>query len=41
MIGKYKQRLQLLYTMDQFCVPKLVGPDEMGDKVDDIDRMFD
>jgi len=39
--SKYKERLQLLCAVDDFCVPASVGPDEMGDGVDDIDSMFD
>jgi hypothetical protein len=40
-ISKYKERLQLLCAVDELCVPAFVGPDEMGDGVDDIDSMFD
>jgi hypothetical protein len=40
-ISKYKERLQLLYTVDELCIPALVGPDGMGDVLDDIDTMFD
>jgi hypothetical protein len=32
--------LQLLYTVDELCVPVFVGPDEMGEVVDDIDGMI-
>jgi len=38
---KYKECLQLLCAVDRFCVPVFVGPDEMGDLVDDIETMFD
>jgi len=40
-IRKYKERLQLLCAVDELCVPAFVGPDEMGDLVDDIETMFD
>jgi hypothetical protein len=40
MIRKYKECLQLLCAVDEFCVPAFVGPDEMGDLVDDIESMF-
>jgi hypothetical protein len=39
--SKYKERLQLLCAVDEICVSAFVGPDEMGDVVDDIDTMFD
>ena len=35
------ERLQLLCTIDELCVPAFVGPDEIGDSVDDIESMFD
>jgi len=40
-ISKHKESLQLLCAVDELCVPAFVGPDEMGDGVDDIDTMFD
>jgi hypothetical protein len=40
-IGKYKDCLQLLCAVDELCVSASVGPDEMGDLVDDIDTIFD
>jgi hypothetical protein len=40
-IRKYKECLQLLCAVDELCVPAFVGPDEMGDLVDDIETMFD
>jgi len=40
-INKYKDHLQPLCALDELCVPAFVGPDEMGDGVDDIDTMFD
>jgi hypothetical protein len=40
-IQKYKERLQLLCPVDKLCVPAFVGPDEMGDLVDDIETIFD
>jgi len=40
-ISKYKERLQLFCAIDELRVPAFVGPDEMGDGVDDIDTMFD
>jgi len=40
-IQKYKECLQLLCAVDELCVPAFVGPDEMGDLVDDIETMFD
>jgi len=41
MFRKYNERLQLLCAVDKLCVPAFVGPDEMGDLVDDIETMFD
>ena len=40
-IPKYKERLHLLCTVDELCVPALVGPDHRGDVLDDIETMFD
>jgi hypothetical protein len=40
-IRKYKERLQLLCTVDELCVPVFVGPDEVEEVVDDIETMFD
>jgi hypothetical protein len=40
-IRKYKDRLQLLWAVDELGVPAFVGPDEMGELVDDIETMFD
>jgi hypothetical protein len=40
-IANDKVRLQLLCAVDELCVPAVVGPDEMGDLVDDIETMFD
>jgi hypothetical protein len=40
-IRKYKERLQLLSAVDEMRVPAFVGPDEMGDLVDDMETMFD
>jgi len=40
-IQKYKERLQLLWAIDELCIPAFVSPDEMGDLVDDIETMFD
>jgi hypothetical protein len=40
-IRKYNERLQLLCAVDALCVPAFVGPDEMGDLLDDIETMFD
>jgi len=40
-IWKYKECLQLLGAIDDYCVPALVAPDEMGEEVYDIDAMFD
>jgi len=40
-ISKYKAHCQLLCAVDEVCVPAFVGPDEMGEVVDDIDSMFD
>jgi len=39
-IRKYKELLQLLCAVDELCVAAFVGPDEMGDLVDDIVTMF-
>jgi hypothetical protein len=33
--------LQLFFAIDEFCIPTFIGPDEMGDGVDNIDTMFD
>jgi hypothetical protein len=38
-IRKYKERLQLLFAVDELCVPASVGPEEMGDMVDNIETM--
>jgi len=38
---KYNNRLQLLCAVDELSVPVFVGPDKMGDVVDDIETMFD
>jgi len=35
------EHLQLLCAIDELCGPAFVGPDEMGDRADDIDTMFD
>jgi len=40
-ILKYKERLQLPCAVDELCVPVFVGPDEIGDLLDDIETMFD
>ena len=40
-IQNYKEHLQLLCAIDELCVSALVGPDEMGDLVDEIETMFD
>ena len=40
-IRKCKERLQVLRAVDEFCVPAFVGPDGMGDLVDDVESMFD
>jgi len=32
--------LQLLCAVHELGVPAFVGPDEMGEEVDDIDTMF-
>jgi len=34
------ERLQLLGAVDELCVPAFIGPDEMGDGVDDSDTMI-
>ena len=39
-IWKYKECCQLFCAMDDMYVPVFVGPDEMGDLVDDTDTMF-
>jgi len=39
-ILKYMECRQLLSAVDESCVPAFVGPDEMGDLVDDIEPMF-
>jgi len=41
MISEYKERLQLLCAVNELCGPAFVGPNEMGDGVDDMDTMFD
>jgi len=40
-IGKYKEPLQLHCARYELCAPAFIGPNEMGDRVDDIDTMFD
>jgi len=40
-ISKYKECLQLLCAIDDLYVPAFIGPDEMGDAVNDIDTIFD
>jgi len=40
-LRKYKERLQPLNAVDELCVPAFVGPDEMGNSVDDSETMFD
>jgi len=40
MISNYKERLQLVCAIDELCIPAFVGPDEMGEVVDDVDTMF-
>jgi hypothetical protein len=40
-IQKYTERLQLLFAIDELCVAAVVGPDEVGDLVADIETMFD
>jgi hypothetical protein len=40
-ISKYNEWHQLHYAIDEFTVPAFIGPDVMGDGVDDIDIMFD
>ena len=40
MVRKYKERLQLLCAVDELCVPAFVGPDDIGDFVDDSETMF-
>jgi len=39
-IGKYKERLQLVFAVDELCVSAFDGPDEMGDGVNHIETMF-
>jgi len=41
MISKYKEHLQLLCAVNQLCDLAFVGPDVMGELVDDISTMFD
>jgi len=33
--------LQLLYAIDELYLPAVIGPDEMGDGLDDINPMID
>jgi hypothetical protein len=40
-IQKYKECAQLLCAIDELSLPAFVGPDEMGDLLDDIKTMFD
>jgi len=40
-IRKFWECLQQLHAFDDLCVPVFVGPDEMGDSVDDIETVFD
>jgi hypothetical protein len=39
-VGKCKELLQRLCAIDELGVPVFVGPDEMGDLVDEIETMF-
>jgi len=39
-IGKWKDGIQLLRAVDELCVRAYVGPDAMGDSVDDYETMF-
>jgi hypothetical protein len=34
------ERLKLHARIDEFCFPAFLGPDQMGDGVDDIDTML-
>jgi hypothetical protein len=39
MIQKYMERLKLLCAVDELYIPAFVGPDEMGDLVEDIETV--
>jgi hypothetical protein len=39
--SEIQERLQVLCTVGELCVLAFVGPDEIGDLVDDIDTVFD
>jgi len=41
MISKYKEYLQLLYIVNELCVTAFIGPDGMGEEVDDFNTMSD
>jgi hypothetical protein len=41
MIRKYKVCFQHVCAVDELCVPTFDVPDEMRDKVDDIETAFD
>jgi len=40
-MSTYNERLQQICAVEEFCVPALVGRDEMRDRLDDIATMFD
>jgi len=40
-INNRKGHLQLLCALDAWCDPAFIGPDEMGEVVDDIVTIFD
>jgi len=40
-IRKYHERLQLLCAVEELYFPAFVGPEEMGDLLEDIETMFD
>jgi len=39
--SKHKEHLQLICAIDELCVPAFIGPNAMGDGVDQIDKIFD
>jgi len=41
LFGNTRSASSFFYAIDELCVPAFVGPDEMGDLVDDIETMFD
>jgi len=41
MIYPFKKHLQLVHGIDESFVPAFVGTERMGDRVDNIDTLYD